>query len=188
MRFGFRPVDPDADAALLHSWVILDYARFWGMQSATVGQVASEYAQLQASGHHRAYLGLEGGTPAFLMERYDPARSPLHGLYDGQPGDAGMHLLVSPPRLPRRGFTTAVMTAVMDELFADPAVARVVVEPDAANHKIHALNARVGFRKQALVRLPDKVAWLSLCTRRQYTDALRQLKPGRAAILEGNAP
>lgn len=176
MTFTFRPVDPAADAPLLHSWVSRDYARFWGMQSAAVADVAAEYAQIQSSGHHSAVLGQEDGAPVFLMEHYDPARSPLHGLYPAHPGDIGMHLLVAPPLRPRPGFTTDVMTAVLEQLFADPAVTRVVVEPDAANHKIHTLNARLGFRKHALVRLPDKDAWLSLCTRQDFNDARRLLQ------------
>jgi RimJ/RimL family protein N-acetyltransferase len=175
VRFTFRPVDPAADAPLLHSWVSQNYARFWGMASATLADVEREYAQLQASGHHQALLGLEEGVPAFLMERYDPARSPLHGLYEAKPGDVGMHLLVSPPIEPRSGFTTAVMAAVLAEIFADPANGRVVAEPDAANTKIHTLNERLGFRKLALVQLPDKEAWLSLCTRRHFNDARRLL-------------
>lgn len=168
MRFSFRPVDADADAALLHSWVGMDYARFWGMQSASLAEVRAEYERIQASGHHTAVLGLEDGNPVFLMERYDPIQSPLHGLYESRAGDIGMHLLVAPPLHPRPGFTTAVMSAVLERLFADPAAERVVVEPDAANHKIHNLNARLGFEKHALLRLPDKDAWLSLCTRENF--------------------
>ncbi|ALE05424.1 acetyltransferase [Arthrobacter sp. ERGS1:01] len=175
MTFTFRPVDAVADAPLLHSWVTRDYARFWGMQSASVVDVAAEYQGIQASGHHTALLGLDDGIPVFLMERYDPSRSPLYGLYAAKPGDVGMHLLVSPPDHPRPGFTTAVMTAVLGHLFEDPAVDRVVVEPDAANHKIQALNARLGFRHQALIRLPDKEARLSVCTRRTFNDARRHL-------------
>jgi hypothetical protein len=181
MSFAFRPVDPATDAPLLHSWVGMDYARFWGMQSATLCEVRAEYEIIQSSGHHTAVLGLQDGTPVFLMERYDPTRSPLHGLYEAAVGDIGMHLLVAPPHRPRPGFTTAVMSAVLGMLFHDPTVARVVVEPDADNHKIHILNARLGFRKHALVRLPDKEAWLSLCTRKDFYDAVLLLTPPTAS-------
>ncbi|WP_427017125.1 GNAT family N-acetyltransferase [Pseudarthrobacter sp. P1] len=67
------------------------------------------------------------------------------------------------------------MAAVLAEIFADPAVDRVVVEPDSANAKIHGLNERLGFRRQARIQLPDKEAWLSLCTRRHFNDARRLL-------------
>ena len=70
------------------------------------------------------------------MEEYLPGSSPLAGVYATQPGDIGMHLLVGPPEgRSEAGFTTRVMEAVLDRLFADPGVERVVVEPDARNTK-----------------------------------------------------
>jgi len=191
MSFTFRPVDPVADALLLHSWVSRPYARFWGMLSSTVQEVVEEYSRIAESGHHQAFLGLDGGVPAFLMERYQPGESPLAVVYEVQSGDVGMHLLVAPPDGdPQPGFTTAVMQAVMATLFEDPQVERVVVEPDARNHKIHVLNERVGFRPGRVVTLPalpapenspaetHKEALLSFCTR---ADFLATLTPVLAA-------
>ncbi len=43
-----------------------------------------------------------------------------------------------------------------------------MVEPDAANTAIHALNARAGFVVEGEVQLPDKRALLSTCTREQW--------------------
>jgi len=185
MSFTFRPVDPLADAPLLHSWVSRPYARFWGMLSSTVQDVVEEYSRIVASGHHQAFLGLDDGVPAFLMERYQPGESPLAGVYDVQPGDIGMHLLVAPPEGdPQAGFTTAVMQSVMAYLFEDPSTERVVVEPDARNHKIHVLNERVGFRPERVVTLPalpapegspaetHKEALLSFCARADFLATL----------------
>ncbi|MGO4238257.1 GNAT family N-acetyltransferase [Pseudarthrobacter sp. YAF2] len=172
MRFTFRCVDPRADAPLLHSWVTRPYASFWGMLAAGVDDVADEYAAIQASGHHHALLGLDVGVPAFLVEEYLPASSPLATAYPVQPGDAGMHLLVAPPsNTPEAGFTTAVMDAVLARLFAKPGVDRIVVEPDVRNTKIHALNERLGFRPAGVVALPDKDALLSFCSRHDYLAA-----------------
>jgi hypothetical protein len=169
MSFMFRCFDPESDAQLLHGWVTRPYAAFWGMQSATVPDVVREYSKIQSSGHHHALLGLDGGVPAFLMEEYLPAFSPLAGLYAVQPGDIGMHLLVAPPAgPPRTGYTAAVMEAVLDRLFAKDKVERVVVEPDARNHKIHVLNERLGFRPAGEIALPDKQALLSFCTREAF--------------------
>ena len=176
MRFTFRCVDPVADAPLLHSWVTQPYASFWGMQSATEADVIDEYAKIQASGHHHALLGLDGGVPAFLMEEYLPASSPLAAVYPVLPGDAGMHLLVAPPSGdPEPGFTTAVMDTVLARLFGRPEVERIVVEPDARNTKIHALNGRFGFLPAGVVGLPDKDALLSFCTRAGYLAARENL-------------
>ncbi|TLM87991.1 GNAT family N-acetyltransferase [Pseudarthrobacter sp. NamE5] len=172
MRFTFRCLDPVADAALLHGWVTQPYASFWGMLGGGVDDVMAEYAKIQASGHHHALLGLDGGVPAFLMEEYLPGSSPLAAVYPVQPGDRGMHLLVAPPSSgPEPGYTAAVMDAVLARLFTEPGVQRIVVEPDARNTKIHVLNQRFGFRPAGIVTLPDKEALLSFCSRTDYLAA-----------------
>ncbi|MEE2570000.1 GNAT family N-acetyltransferase [Pseudarthrobacter sp. J64] len=180
MSFTFRCVDPVQDAPLLHSWVTQPYASFWGMLSATVEDVVEEYSKIQASGHHHALLGLDDGVPAFLTEEYVPEFSPLAAVYAVQPGDRGMHLLVAPPAGgPRSGYTLDVMRAVVARLFDNPETERVVVEPDARNHKIHVLNERVGFQPSAVVTLPavdpsetHKNALLSFCTREDFLATL----------------
>lgn len=169
MSFDFRPVDPASDATLLHSWMSRDYARFWGMGTATVDEVRSEYAGIDANPHHEAWLGLLGDTPAFLMESYAPEHSPLASLYPLQPGDRGMHLLMGPPDIPQHGFTSAAFRSVMVFLFSQPETQRVVVEPDVRNTKIQVLNQRMGFQPHSRIKLPDKTALLSFCTRQQFT-------------------
>lgn len=141
------------------------------MQDADVARVAEEYRRIAAHPHHDAYLGSWRGRPAFLAERYDPARVELVGLYDPAEGDVGMHFLCAPTDTPVRGFTLAVLTTVLDWLFADPATRRVVVEPDVRNTAVHALNAAVGFTVVGPVTKPEKTALLSVCTREQFLAA-----------------
>ena len=162
------PLDIDRDASHLHRWVTHPKARFWEMGDATLEDVVVAYRQIGADPHHDAFLGLAAGEPAFLMERYDPAHSELaeHGRWTT--GHVGMHVLVAPSDEPVPGFTRAVFTAVMDFLFSDPAVERVVVEPDVRNDRIAALNAESGFVVHEHVQLSTKVAALSSCTRDQY--------------------
>ncbi|MGN9776987.1 GNAT family N-acetyltransferase [Micromonospora sp. H33] len=176
-EFALRTLDPDADAALLHRWVTHPKAAFWLMQDADVAEVAAEYRRIAAHPHHDAYLGLHDGAPAFLAERYDPAHVELVGLYDARPGDVGMHFLCAPTDTPVRGFTRAVITTVMDWLFADPATERVVVEPDVRNSAVHALNAAVGFEVVGPVDKPEKTALLSICTRAGFRAATAQGAP-----------
>ncbi|MFJ5861878.1 GNAT family N-acetyltransferase [Pseudarthrobacter sp. NPDC092439] len=190
MRFTFRCLDAEADAPLLHSWVTQPYASFWGMESASVADVAAEYSAIQASGHHHALLGLDDGVPAFLTEEYLPGSSPLASLYPVHPGDVGMHLLVAPPSsAPKPGYTAGVMDAVLSRLFDRPDVERVVVEPDIRNTRIHALNARFGFRPAGTVALPDKEALLSFCTRTDFhaARAAHSPKPDSETNLQGAA-
>lgn len=169
--FTIRPLDPLKDAELLHGWVTHPKAAFWMMQDARLQDVEREYMGIAASEHHHAYLGFHDGEPAFLMEKYDPRYIELVGLYEPEPGDVGMHFLVAPTDRPIHGFTKAVITAVMDELFADPRTRRVVVEPDVTNKAVHALNEAVGFVPVREIDKPEKRALLSFCTRQQYLAA-----------------
>ncbi len=173
MRLTIEPLELPRDLATLHAWVTHPRSVFWGMQGASVDEVHTEYARIADDPHHEALLGRADGSPAFLMERYDPRLSPIAALTELLPGDFGMHLLVAPTDTPVPGFTAAVMRRVIVECFADPAVARVVVEPDIRNDKIAALNAAVGFRVVRPVELPDKTAAFSVCTREDF--ALSQL-------------
>ncbi|MGV9343960.1 GNAT family N-acetyltransferase [Streptomyces spiralis] len=171
MTFTIRPLDPLTDARLLHGWVTHPKATFWMMQDAGPADVERAYLDIAADEHHQAYLGLHDGEPAFLMERYDPAHRELVGLYEPEPGDVGMHFLVAPTDTPVHGFTRAVIIAVMRHLFEDPAVRRVVVEPDVRNAAVHALNEAVGFVPEREIQKPEKKALLSFCTRERFTAA-----------------
>ncbi|CAL9442881.1 N(6)-hydroxylysine O-acetyltransferase [Streptomyces sp. enrichment culture] len=169
--FAIRAMDPLTDAELLHGWVTHPKAAFWMMQDASLPDVEREYMKIAAAEHHDAFIGLHEDRPAFLMERYDPSRLELVGLYDAEPGDVGMHFLVAPSDTPLHGFTRAVITTVMAALFADPSVRRVVVEPDVDNKAVHALNEAVGFVPERPVQKPEKTALLSFCTREQFEAA-----------------
>lgn len=184
--FTIRPLDPSpssrlrsgrggpiSDFELLHGWVTHPKAAFWMMQDASLADVEREYMAIAAAEHHDAFIGEYEGEPAFLMERYDPAHVELVGLYDAQPGDVGMHFLVAPTDKPVHGFTRAVITAVMEELFADPATRRVVVEPDVRNDAVHRLNEAVGFEIVEKIAKPEKDAYLSVCTRARFEAARR---------------
>lgn len=165
---SFRPVDVAADAAMLHAWVTDPKAEFWMMQDADVAAVAEEYAGIEATDGHDAFIGSVDGVASFLVERYDPARSELaeHGTFG--PGDVGMHVLVAPTDTPVQGFTRAVFSSVMTFCFSSPHVERVVVEPDARNAAILRLNADAGFQIERLIALRAKTAALSTCTRSQW--------------------
>lgn len=172
MRLTIEPLDVPRHAPLLHAWVTHPRSVFWMMQGATPAEVREEYDGIAADPHHDAFLGRADGQPAFLVETYDPAYSPLADLPELQPGDLGMHVLVAPPDGdPVRGFTTQVFGAVLEHCFADPAVRRVVVEPDARNDAIRRKNVAAGFVELREVALPGKTAVLSVCTREAYERA-----------------
>ncbi|PYC88209.1 GNAT family N-acetyltransferase [Streptomyces tateyamensis] len=170
-EFAVRPLDLNTDAAVLHAWVTHPKAAFWMMQGLSVDEVTAAYRRVAEHPHHEAFLGLWQGEPAFLLERYDPARAELVGLYPAQPGDVGMHFLCPAAARPVHGFTLAVITTVVAFVLDDPAARRVVVEPDLRNTAVHALNAAVGFVPAGPISKPEKEALLSFCTREQFLAA-----------------
>jgi RimJ/RimL family protein N-acetyltransferase len=175
MSLTIRALDPAADAVLLHRWLTHPKAAYWMMLDAELEEVRDEYRRIAAHPHHDAFIGLHDGEPAFLVERYDPRHVELPGLFAAQDGDVGMHFLCAPTDRPVHGFTLDVITAVMTWLFADPATARVVVEPDVANTAVHRLNRAVGFQVLGAIVKPEKEALLSVCTRAQFRTAIGAL-------------
>jgi RimJ/RimL family protein N-acetyltransferase len=171
-ELALRPLILATDIRHVHDWVTREYAVYWQMAGFSLAQVESAYRIIEQDEHANAFLGLHDGAPAFLVESYDALHHAIAAHYPALAGDRGMHVLVGPPQRRIAGFTWQVFRTLMDFLFDDPAVRRVVVEPDARNEKIHALNRRAGFQYQGIVALPTKRAHLALCTREQYRAAL----------------
>ncbi|MFF7439518.1 GNAT family N-acetyltransferase [Streptomyces sp. NPDC008122] len=148
-----RPVDPDADAHLLHGWVNEERARFWGMVGTTVEQVREIYAHLDSLTTHHGYLVSRDGEPVALFQTYDPAADRVSECYEALPGDIGVHLFVAPGLAPEPGFTGRLLTALVDFSLTDHT--RIVIEPDAANEKALARMTRAGFELGPEVVLPE---------------------------------
>lgn len=169
--FTLRPFSMELDLPILHDWVNKPYASYWGLENSSIEQVRNMYIDLLKTTDYQIYTGIRNGKAEFLMESYNPLYDVVGKYYDVEEGDWGMHLLVSPPTKPMKGFTWEVFTMVMDFLFANPNTQRVVVEPDVRNQKIHRLNKRAGFVYQQVIELPNKTAHLAFCTREHYQKA-----------------
>lgn len=188
MRLTIEPLDLHRDAEVLHGWVTHPRSVFWMMQDASLDDVRREYAAIVADPHHDAFLGRADGRPAFLVETYDPFFSALADLPELRPGDLGMHVLIAPPESePRPGYTTQVFAAVLEHCFADPAVRRVVVEPDVDNAAIRVKNIDAGFVELREVPVPGKTAMLSVCTREAYELACGATTPHLTPVLMDRA-
>jgi hypothetical protein len=166
-----EPLQLPRDLGRLHAWVTHPKAVYWGMQGASIQDVATEYTLIGDNPYHHAWLGRVDGGPAFLAETYDPYHSELRALPELRPGDLGMHVLVAPAETPVPGFTRRVFREVMSHCFAEPSVRRVVVEPDIRNDKIAALNKAAGFEVARTVQLRSKEAALAFCTRAAWQEA-----------------
>lgn len=162
---SLRPVDPLADAELLHGWVSSPRAVFWGMGGLEAETVSAIYAEIAASDSHHAWVLELEDRPLGLLQTYQPHADPIGGAYLPRAGDLGMHLLLAPARRPQPGLTSALAESLAQFLFADPATRRVVAEPDASNWRAVRRMQRTGFELGPQIRLPDKIAQLAFLTR-----------------------
>ncbi|WP_160711706.1 GNAT family N-acetyltransferase [Chitinophaga solisilvae] len=169
--FTLRPLLMDEDIPVIHNWVNREYARYWQMQDTTLEEVRAVYTSITQAKDSRVYMGFYNNEPAFLLECYWVMNDPLGEYYEVRPGDHGFHILVAPPDKRIANFTWNIFTVIIDFMLSDPAVERLVVEPDVRNDKIHVLNKRAGFEYQKIIDLPHKQAYLAFCTREQYNAA-----------------
>jgi len=154
--FDLRPVDPAADAALIHGWVSKDRAAFWGMEECTVERVREIYAWIQEQEHLEAFVVSVDGHPVGLMQTYDPLVDEIGDFYERREGDLGAHLLLDDDPQ-RAGQTPALVRFLLDRLLERDGVERLVLEPDARNAKSLALAERLGFERGPRVHLKTSV-------------------------------
>ncbi|MEU9990676.1 GNAT family N-acetyltransferase [Streptomyces sp. NPDC048045] len=152
-----RPLDPVADADVVHSWVSGERAVFWGMTGLTRDQVADVYAHMATLDTHHAHLVLKDGRPAAVLQTYEPTADRVGECYEVRPGDIGVHLLLAPApaKGPRPGWTSALLTAMASYVLLVLDRRRVVVDPDVRNTRAIARFERQGFGQGPEVVLPE---------------------------------
>ena len=171
--FELRPLDMEMDIPLIHNWVNRNYAVYWEMNGFSVEEVKNTYYNILEK--TQVYIGKFNNNVTFLLECYNPEDDIVGRYYESQKGDKGMHILVAPSEKPIPNFTWTIFTVILDFIFSDGKNQRIVVEPDARNHKIHLLNKRAGFVFQRVLDLPHKQAHLEFCTREDYYKALQSV-------------
>ncbi|XUL89630.1 GNAT family N-acetyltransferase [Streptomyces galilaeus] len=151
------PLDPAADAEVVHRWVSEERAAFWGMNGLTQAQVTEIYAHMETLDTHHAHLVLRDTEPVALLQTYEPAADRVGDCYAVEPGDIGIHLLLAPagPDGARTGWSAALMDVLAAYVLLGPDRRRIVVDPDVRNEKAIARFLRQGFVAGPKVVLPE---------------------------------
>jgi hypothetical protein len=151
------PLDPAADAPVVHRWVSEDRAAFWGMTGLTQQQVAGIYAHMARLDTHHAHLVVRDGEPVALLQTYEPEADRVSECYEVRPGDIGVHLLLAPagPGGGQRGWTARLVTAIAAYVLPGLDRRRIVVDPDVRNEKAIARFRTLGFTTGPVVVLPE---------------------------------
>lgn len=171
---ALRPLNFSHDIPILTDWVNQNYAYYWGMQNNTEKQVSDFYHNLECLNPNSVFVGVYQGEITFLLECYRVQDNLIGKYYSAHRDDVGMHILIAPPQEKIKNFSWGVFQTIMAFIFSDLTVARIIVEPDVRNEKIHKLNLRAGFVYQKILELPTKTAKLGFCTREQHQIALQR--------------
>lgn len=162
-EFSLRRLDVARDLDLVHSWMNdPEVARFWHKAWAR-DRIEAYLRQQDGSAHSTPYLGELDGTPMSYWEFYRADLDPLARYYPAQDHDVGIHLLLGPAHCRGRGLAVTLLRAVFTWLLdADPHAGRVVGEPDVNNERVLRICEQAGFRRAAVIDLPDKQAALMI--------------------------
>lgn len=178
-----RPLVLDQDIADLHDWFNRDYARFWGLQGKSREQVHEIYRALVDRPGSLVLIGSLMSTEEkiFLLETYQPDADGLGQHYRAEPSDRGFHFFLAPARVLIPALTYHAFTAMLDYLFQDPSVQRIVAEPDIRNHKALARLVQRGFQPAKVVQLHNKTAQLVVLNRTRFS-ASKTLAPPKIRL------
>ncbi|GAB08803.1 hypothetical protein GOARA_021_00400 [Gordonia araii NBRC 100433] len=87
-----------------------------------------------------------GGRPIGAMQVIDPQREPTHYWGDVGPNLRAVDIWIGETDALNHGYGTQMMTQVIDEAFADPAIEAIIIDPLNSNTDAHRFYQRLGFR------------------------------------------
>ena len=179
-----RAFDINKDSIILHNWVNKDYAVFWGMQNTSLKEVEEEYVKLMEPEHYDVFVGEFNNEIAFVLERYNPQKDSIANYYSSKSTDSGVHIIIAPPKLPKiDNFTWYMFQCIMDFVFSNKHIERILVEPDIRNKKMFALCQRIGFTLNKIVELPHKTAQLAFLNRQIYSKHIKLFTPSKRSAM-----
>lgn len=171
-----RPFDIDRDLEMVHEWFHREHAKAIWQMNWPIAKLETFYRTLLPNRWTHAYIGEINGKPTFNFEVYWATRDIVGDYFDVLPSDYGTHLFIAPTDK-REKFPSLTMQSILDWLFAQDKVGRLVgegaVESMAAlMNKIH-----VGFRLQGIIDMPHKRAHLNFCYREWYWEKFPENRP-----------
>lgn len=162
-----RAFDIDRDLEMVHEWFNREHAlKIWQMNWPL--RQLEQYYRTQLPGRVMySYIGEANGEPTFNFEVYWATRDMLGDYYEVLPSDYGTHQFIAPTD-PKKKYASPSTRAMLDYVFAEPKVGKMVGE-GAVDSMASIMNkAHVGFRIEKVIELPHKKANLNFCYREWY--------------------
>jgi siderophore synthetase component len=162
-----RPVDIDKDLEMLHEWFHREHALAIWKMNWPIKQLEAFYRMLLPGNVSQSYIGEANGVPTFNIEVYWANRDIVGNYYDVLPSDYGTHQFIAPTD-PKLKFGSPATQSMMDFVFAEAKVGKMVGEGSVDSLASMMNKAHVGFKIQKVIEMPDKKANLNFCYREWY--------------------
>ena len=153
---------------MLHGWLNREHVvEWWGGERPSLEEVQAKYLpRVMAQERVIPYIGMVGATPFAYAQSYI-ALGCGGGWWEDEtdPGVRGIDQSIGVPELLGKGLGTRLVRALVDRLFADPAVTMIQTDPAPDNQRAIRCYEKAGFRKTGIVVTPDGPAVYMLMNR-----------------------
>ncbi|GAA3652892.1 GNAT family N-acetyltransferase [Flavivirga jejuensis] len=167
VTISIRPMDLDRDLEMLHEWFHRDHAKKIWQMDWPIRELEVYYRTMIAGNVLCSYIGEANGEPTCNFEVYWTTRDQVGDYYDVLPTDYGTHQFIAPTD-PKKKFVSPFTQCMVDYVFAQPEVGKMVGE-GAVNSLASMMNkTHVGFKIEKVIEMPHKKANLNFCYREWY--------------------
>ena len=151
----------EQDLPLLHDWLQQPHiVEWWGGEAERPSSLAVTRARYLprtlADEGVTPYIAMLGDEPVGYAQSY-VALGSGDGWWEDEtdPGVRGIDQSLGRPELLGRGLGTQLVTALVERLFADPAVTRIQTDPAPTNLRAIRCYEKAGFRRLRSIVTPD---------------------------------
>ncbi|QHS60487.1 GNAT family N-acetyltransferase [Chitinophaga agri] len=164
---SIRPFDIDRDLEMVHEWFNREHAKKIWKMDWPLRELELYYRCMLPGNWSHSYIGEINGSPNYNFEVYWVVRDMLADYYDALPTDYGTHQFIAPVD-PTLKFSSPSTQCMLDWVFAQPEVGKMVGEGSVESLAALMNKAHVGFRVEKVITLPHKKANLNFCYREWY--------------------
>lgn len=167
MKIEFHPLREE-HLPLFQAWLGEPHvAEFW-QESGDTNELREKFLSRLPSRGYFPFVIVLDGRPVGYIQHYEACRAGGGWWPDEAPGVFGIDQLLGEPGLVGRGIGSLVIRCFLDQLFANPAVAEVITDPEPGNGRAIRAYEKAGFRPAGELETPNGRALLMRIKREEW--------------------